>query len=100
MGVVIPTEGANNKMIDPELKSELEKVNRNLVGIFHKTESLWRAFVRGVLHGIGSITGIVLALLIVGWILNAMGIIPGLKTQAAKWQDMWQQTLEQAKKVR
>lgn len=87
-------------MIDPELKKELDAINRNLVGIFHKTESIWRAFVRGLLHGIGSIAGIVIALLLVGWILNAMGIIPGLKSQAKQWQIMWQQTLDQVKKIK
>ncbi len=87
-------------MIDPELKESLEKMDRHIVGIFHKTESIWRAFVRGIVHGIGSIFGIVVALLMVGWILNAMGVIPGLKTQAKQWQDMWQQTLDQVKRVR
>ena len=87
-------------MIDPELKKELDTINRSLVGIFHKTESIWRAFVRGVVHGIGSITGIVIALLLVGWILNAMGVIPGLKSQAKQLQTMWQQTLDQVKKIK
>ena len=87
-------------MIDPELKTELDKLNRTLIGIFHKTESLWRAFVRGVLHGLGSIIGIVLAVVIIGWILNATGFIPGFKQQAVKFQNMWQDTLEQVKKIR
>lgn len=87
-------------MIDPELKKELDTINRSLVGIFHKTESIWRAFVRGVVHGIGSITGIVIALLLVGWILNTIGVIPGLKSQAKQWQAMWQQTLDQVKKIK
>jgi hypothetical protein len=87
-------------MIDPELKEQLEKMDRRLVGIFHKTESLWRAFVRGVLQGLGSIIGVVLAILIAGWILNAMGVIPGFKQQATKFQNMWQDTLEQVKKIK
>ena len=87
-------------MLDPELKQELEKVNRSLVGIFHKTESLWRAFVRGMLSGIGSVFGIALAILLIGWILNVLGIIPGIQKQAQQWQSMWQQTLDQVQKVR
>ncbi|MBI3231534.1 MAG: hypothetical protein HYZ51_00405 [Candidatus Doudnabacteria bacterium] len=87
-------------MIDPELKTELDKINRSLVGIFHKTESLWRAFVKGVLQGLGSILGVALAIVIIGWILNVMGVIPGFKEQAIKFQTMWQDTLEQVKKVR
>jgi len=87
-------------MIDPELKTQLEKIDNHLVGIFHKTESLWRAFVRGMLQGIGSIVGIALAILLIGWILNVMGIIPGIQQQAREWQSMWKQTLEQVQKVR
>jgi hypothetical protein len=87
-------------MIDPELKTELEKINRSLVGIFHKTENLWRAFVRGVLHGVGSILGVVIAIVFIGWLLNVMGVIPGFKKQATQFQTMWQETLEQVKKVR
>ena len=87
-------------MIDPELKTELDKLNRTLVGIFHKTESFWRAFVRGVLQGLGSILGVVLAIIIIGWILNVMGVIPGFRQQASEWKEMWQDTLEQVKKIR
>ncbi len=87
-------------MIDPELKTELEKVNRSLVGIFHKTENLWRAFVRGVLQGIGSILGVVIAVAVIGWILNTLGILPGFKKQAVQFQTMWQETLDQVRKVR
>lgn len=87
-------------MIDPELKTQLEKIDNHLVGIFHKTESLWRAFVRGMLQGLGSIVGIALAILIIGWILNTLGVIPGIQEQAKEWQGLWRQTLEQVQKVR
>ncbi len=87
-------------MIEPELKTQLEKIDNHLVGIFHKTESLWRAFVRGMLQGIGSIVGIALAILVIGWILNVLGIIPGIREQAQEWQSLWKQTLEQVQKVR
>jgi TRAP-type uncharacterized transport system fused permease subunit len=87
-------------MIDPELKTELDKINRSLVGIFHKTENLWRAFIRGMLQGLGSIIGIVLAVVLIGWILNVVGVIPGLRQQAGEWKAMWQDTLEQVRKIR
>jgi hypothetical protein len=87
-------------MIDPELKTELEKINRSLVGIFHKTESLPRAFLRGMLHGVGGIFGVVMAVVLIGWILNAIGVIPGFREQAREWKGMWQDTLEQVRKIR
>ena len=87
-------------MIDPEIKKELDKVNANLVAILHKTESTWWALVRGALHGFGTVIGILFAILLIGWILNIMGILPGFKQQAEKFQTMWQQTLDQAAKIR
>ena len=87
-------------MIDPELKEELEKINRNLVSLVHKTEGPVRAFFKGMLHGIGSVLGIVLAVLAIGWVLNAIGIIPGFKEQAKELKGMWQQTLDQAQRLR
>lgn len=82
--------------MEPELKTELEKINRTLVGIFHKTDSLWRAFARGVLQGMGSIVGVTLALVVIGWILNSIGVIPAFREQAKEWQS----TLDEIKRVR
>ena len=87
-------------MLEPELKTQLEKMDNHLVGIFHKTENLWRAFFRGMLQGIGSVVGIALAILLIGWILNVLGVIPGIRDKANEWQAMWKQTLEQVQKVR
>jgi hypothetical protein len=53
-----------------------------------------------MLQGVGSVVGIALAILLIGWILNALGIIPGIREQAREWQLMWKQTLEQVQKVR
>ena len=87
-------------MIDPELKTELDKLNRTLVGILHKTESPWRAFLNGALRGLGSVIGIVLAIALVGWVLNVLGVIPGIAEEAKVWQRMWQDTLDQVKRIR
>ena len=87
-------------MTDPELKTQLEKMDQHLVGIFHKTESLWRAFARGVLQGLGSIIGIVIAVALIGWVLNTMGVIPSLRQRAGEWKAMWQDTLDQVRKIK
>ncbi len=83
-------------MLDPELKNQLEKLDQHLLGIFHKTESWWRAFVRGMMQGLGSIVGVALGLILLGWVLNTIGVIPAFREQAKSWQ----QTLDEIKKAR
>lgn len=87
-------------MIDPELKGELEKINTSLVKIFHKQEGAWKAFFRGLMHGMGTVVGIVVAILAIGWILNAIGVIPGFTKQAKELKSMWQQTLDEAQRIK
>lgn len=82
-------------MLDPDLKQSLDQINKNLFEINRKTRSsVWRSFVTGALSGLGSIFGVALALLMLGWILNVIGVIPALKNQVHQFQ----QTLEQIQK--
>lgn len=73
-------------MVDPELKTHLEKIDQKLTSINKGVNNpLWRSFVTGTLSGLGGILGVAVALAILGLILNAVGIIPGLKQQANSW---------------
>ena len=84
-------------MIDPDLKKQLDLVNKNLYEINRKTgSSLWRSFVSGTLSGLGSVIGVAIALAIIGWILNTVGIIPAFREQVHNLQ----QSLDQIKKGR
>lgn len=87
-------------MLDPELKEYLQKIDAHLQNIHQKTESVWHGFTRGALHGLGSVIGVALALVIIGWILNVVGIIPAFKEQTQIWQQNWNQTLEEVKRLR
>ena len=49
---------------------------------------LWRSFVDGMLRGLGSVVGVVLALALLGWILNIAGVIPAFKEQVTTWQEL------------
>jgi hypothetical protein len=86
-------------MIETDLKARLDEMNDNLVQI-KKNGGVWKSFVRGILTGIGSVLGAVVAITIVGWVLNTIGVIPGFKEQAKKFQGMWQETLEQARRIK
>lgn len=73
-----------------EIKTYLQKISSNT---YHP---LWRSFVNGGLSGLGSIFGVALGLAAIGWILNAVGIIPAFSGQVGEWK----QILENLQKVK
>lgn len=83
-------------MLEPDLKTKLDSINKDLNQINKKTGSLWRAFFTGMLSGLGSVIGAAIAVLVIGWILNRIGVIPSLKNQAGEWK----QTLDNLPKFR
>lgn len=73
-------------MIDPELKEHLEKIESELVQMHQKTTSVLHALWRGVVYGAGYIVGIVLIIVVVGWVLNIVGVIPAFSREAAEFR--------------
>jgi len=55
----------------------LIKIEHKIDEIKNRTGSLVRAFVGGILYGVGWILGGIIAVLLLSWILWLMGIIPG-----------------------
>jgi leucyl aminopeptidase len=69
-------------MIEPDLKQELDTINANLQQINKKTgNSVWRSFLHGAMSGMGSIVGVMIALAILGYILNVVGVIPAFRNR-------------------
>ncbi len=88
-------------MTEEDFQKEIAEIKDYLKIIGKNTKQpVWHSFFKGMLSGLGSVIGIVLAVAAVGWILNVMGIIPGFKNQAVELKTMWQETLDQARKVR
>ena len=83
-------------MIDPEIKSYLERFDQRLQAIQYKKEGMWHAMFRGIMTGFGYLVGIVIALAIAGIILNALGVIPAFREQISSWK----QTLEAIQKIK
>ncbi len=81
-------------MIDPELKKQLETINESVIGKMGKRAGFWRWFLSGTAWGLGSVVGLAIALTVIGWILNTIGVIPAFRNTARQWQ----QTLEQFQK--
>ena len=69
-------------MIDPELKEHLEKIEDEIIHMRKKSTSIWNALWIGIVYGAGYIVGVVLLIVIVGWILNIFGFIPAINRLA------------------
>lgn len=78
--------------MNDEIKKEVQEINENVEFIRVKIGGGWHALFRGMLSGFGYIMGAFVALLIIGWMLNVVGIIPAFSRQA----DAWRQTLQQS----
>ncbi len=81
-----------NEEINEEIKREVEEINKSVQLVALKLGGNWTAILRGVLAGFGSVIGAFMALAIIGWILNIVGIIPAFHQQA----DLWRESLQQA----
>jgi hypothetical protein len=77
-------------MIDPELKSHLERIEAELVHMRMETASLKSSLIRGLIYGAGYILGAALVLLLIGWFLNIVGVIPAFTDQVREFRDALQ----------
>jgi len=73
-------------MIDPELKSHLEKLESELAAIRKPSGGLWQSFLRGCAYGVGYVLGAILIIVIIGWILNVIGVIPAFDRQVTEFR--------------
>jgi len=84
-------------MTEQEFQKEIGEIKGLLANISkHTHHPLWRSFANGMLSGIGSIFGVAIAIFLVGWILNTVGVIPAFQQQAGEWK----QLLDNLQKVR
>lgn len=75
-------------MIDHDLKNELEKINANVAALQLKW---WKSLLHGLMTGFGSVLGVVLALAVLGWLLNIAGVIPAFRKEAGEWRKLIEQ---------
>jgi len=71
--------------------NKLTAINENLVKIDRKLGNLWFSFAKGTLYGLGSIIGAAIALVLIGWFLTVIGVIPALKSTSDEWRSSIQQ---------
>ena len=83
-------------MNEQDFYKKLEEINTNILGVTKAvTVKGWKSLYGGILYGFGSIIGAVLALVILGWILNVFGVIPAFKNQVVRIEGLLQQAEQQ-----
>ena len=70
----------------------LTEINDNLDKINQRMGNYWYAFGRGLLTGFGSVLGAGIAILLIGWFLNIIGVIPAFRDYTNDLRDAFQQT--------
>ena len=85
-------------MLDPELKQYLETLNGNVVKAGQGLP-WWRSLLHGAMSGLGSVVGVAIAVVLVGWLLNIIGIIPAFQREADSWRQLLQQTQQQKTQI-
>jgi hypothetical protein len=73
-------------MIDTELKNHLEKIEDELSHIRKSSTGIWKTLGRGIVYGAGYVVGAVFIIVIVGWILNVIGVIPAFDRQVTDFR--------------
>lgn len=81
-------------MLEPELKEYLKTINTNIEKV-HKNANWWRSLSHGVFTGFGYVLGFVIAIVVLGWVLNIVGVIPAFRQEVNAWRRLLQQTQQQ-----
>ena len=67
-------------------ENDNREFNENLQILNKTMRSYWVSFSRGLLTGFGSILGAGIAIILIGWFLNVIGVIPAFQKQAEQWK--------------
>ncbi len=81
-------------MLDPELKEYLKSINASIDKL-NKGNGWFRSMSHGLFTGFGYVLGFVIAIVVLGWILNIIGVIPAFRKEVEDWRKLLQQTQQQ-----
>ena len=63
--------------IEKKSLKQLERIGEELEEIKERTNNPRWSFLLGIMQGAGAIVGGILAITLIGWMLSALGVIPG-----------------------
>ena len=76
-------------MLEPDLKTELEKLDSHLVDIKkNQGGGIWRAFFNGVFSALGYAAGLAIIVLVMSFVLQKTGLLEPFKKQISVFQDI------------
>ena len=77
-------ENMEEKVLENEEEiHELKKITEELRMVNENTGSTWTAFLRGILQGGGAVVGSLITIILIGFLLSILGVIPGFKSISA-----------------
>lgn len=77
--------------MDQQAQEEARKVEALLGEIKSNTEARpTKSFVNGMLYGAGIVLGTIVGVVLVGWLLSILGVIPGVDVLAQKFTNILQ----------
>lgn len=87
-------------MNETDFYKKLDEINKNIIAVEKAVHvRLWKSFLDGAVRGVGYLFGVVLALALIGWILNIVGVIPAFKEQVDSWRDLIDKATQQTTAV-
>jgi hypothetical protein len=77
-------------MIDPDLKTELDQLNKNLTEINKKASKtgIWRSFFNGMFGALGYIAGIAIIIVVLTWFLQKTGLLKPFQDEMNNFADV------------
>lgn len=78
----------NEGRFEKEGLGHLERIEEELEEIKDRTANSKRAFINGIWQGAGAIVGSIGAILLLGWALGILGLIPGVGEMANSLRGM------------
>ena len=78
-------------MNENDVNKQIADIRDSVEQINHRIGGGWTTLWRGILSGLGYVLGALIALIIIGWVLNVIGIIPAFKQQVNSLKDSLQQ---------
>jgi hypothetical protein len=77
--------------MDQQVQEEAKKVETLLAEIKINTQNKpAKSFLNGMLYGAGIVLGTIVGVVLVGWLLSILGVIPGADVLAHKFTDILQ----------
>lgn len=77
--------------MDPQVQEEAKKVEALLDEIKSNTEARpSKSFYNGMLQGAGIVLGTIVGVVLVGWLLSILGVIPGADVLAQRFAEILQ----------